>query len=98
MNTAAAPATDSSRLVQVWDDYLAAMQAGTAPDRAEFVARHPDLAGELEECLASLEFIRKAAARASPLDGIAADPAGPEALGQLGDFRILRELGRGGMG
>ena len=70
------------------------------PSRAEFVARYPEIAEPLAECLAGLEFVQAAAPQLSqPLDGIA--PTGePEALatGVLGDFRIIREVGRGGMG
>lgn len=46
-----------SRLVQVLESYLAACQAGTAPDQHELLARHPELAEDLKDCLASLEFI-----------------------------------------
>lgn len=49
-----------SRLVKVLDDYLAALQRGDAPARSELLAAHPDLADDLEACLASLEFIRQA--------------------------------------
>jgi serine/threonine protein kinase len=83
-----------ARLVQVLDGYLAALQAGTAPDRGDLLARHPDLAADLDACLGSLEFIRRAAVRP------AACPAqGEEELPRiLGDYRIVREVGRGGMG
>jgi hypothetical protein len=88
------------RLAQVLDGYLAAVQAGTPPDRDELLARHPELAGDLRECLASLEVIRRAAV--SPAPEGAATPEAPSAsersAGVLGDFRILREVGRGGMG
>jgi serine/threonine protein kinase len=89
------------RLVQVLDSYLAAAQEGKAPTRDELLASYPDLAGDLEACLASLEFIRQASLTASPL---AIDPqpieaqGGETALGDLGDFRIIQEVGRGGMG
>lgn len=75
------------RLAELIDQYLADLQAGTAPDRARLLADHPDLAGELEACLAGIDFIHAAG-------------AGPERSPErvLGDFRICRELGRGGMG
>jgi tRNA A-37 threonylcarbamoyl transferase component Bud32 len=83
---AAAPPTDSAAtLVRVLDQYLADLQAGRAPDRAALLAAHPHLAAQLESCLAALDFIHKAER-----------PAG--APTQLGDFRIVREVGRGGMG
>lgn len=86
------PATDAyvagsaAELVNVLDQYLAELQAGRAPERGRFLAEHPELAGQLEQCLAGIEFIHRATERSGDT------PA------QLGDFRILREIGRGGMG
>ena len=78
----------SAALVHVLDQYLADVRAGRAPDRARILAENPGLAAQLEPCLAGIDFIHRA--------------AGPNELGQaptrLGDFQIVRELGRGGMG
>jgi serine/threonine protein kinase len=87
------------RLAEVLDANLAALEAGKPPDVEELLARHPDLAGDLRECLASLAFIRRAEVRAGRVaDDGDAPPQGEAAGGMLGDFRILREVGRGGMG
>src|SRR5262249_11316404 len=43
-------------LARVLEQYLGALEAGTAPDREVFLAAHPQLAGELRECLASLDL------------------------------------------
>ena len=75
----------AAALVRVLDQYMAELKSGTAPDRAKFLADHPELASQSEPCLAGIEFIYRAARPAS-------SPT------QLGDFRIIRELGRGGMG
>jgi serine/threonine protein kinase len=98
----AAPPSEEG-LAQALEDYLAAVTAGTAPPREEFLARHPDLAEDLDACLAALRFIGRAAR--GPLSAVGGGevlpPAGPEgepASGVLGDFRIVREVGRGGMG
>jgi serine/threonine protein kinase len=95
------PSASEARLVEVLDAYLAAAEEGRAPKREELLAEHAELAEKLETCLASLEFIRQASLSATPLvlapmagDADDADPG----LGDLGDFRILREVGRGGMG
>lgn len=74
-----------SVLARLLDDYLAELQAGRRPDRAKLLADHPGLAGELDACLAGLDFIHRAA------QPVASPP-------QIGDFRIVREIGRGGMG
>jgi serine/threonine protein kinase len=87
------------RLARALDAYLAAVQAGTPPDKDEFLARYPELAEDLEICLASLEFIRRAAVKpSSPMPDSSTPPGDGLITGVLGDFRILSEVGRGGMG
>jgi hypothetical protein len=88
--------------------YLAEADRGHAPDRAEVLARHPDLAPELEAFFADRDrFVRAAAPLASPPAGadaetLAPSPAtGDPTLGTVryfGDYELLRELARGGMG
>ena len=82
------PDEPSSELVELLDGYLAELQSGRRPDRAKLLAEHPDLAAQLEQCLSGIEFIHQASV-VRPTS---------EPLGQLGDFRIVREVGRGGMG
>jgi hypothetical protein len=89
------------RLVQVLDAYLAAAQEGTAPARGVLLAEYPELAEDLEACLASLEFIRQASLTTPPLvDDLKSMEAseGAAGIGELGDFRLIAEVGRGGMG
>src|SRR5712692_4511190 len=85
------------------EEYLAALEAGKNPSRQEFLARYPAIAEPLAECLDGLEFIQTAAPRLQ--ESAAEHAAGPQPLGAdfhpegpLGDYRILREIGRGGMG
>jgi serine/threonine protein kinase len=93
------------RLNDVLLAYLEAAQAGRAPDRRQVMAEHPELRPELEEFFASHDEVERLAA---PMREVTAesgagavrppDAAPPAELGQLGDFRLLREVGRGGMG
>jgi outer membrane protein assembly factor BamB len=80
------PEAATMALARILDQYLADLQAGRAPDRDRLLADYPQLAAELEQCLSGIDFVHRAA---QPGDGTPA---------QLGDFRILREIGRGGMG
>jgi tetratricopeptide (TPR) repeat protein len=96
MNTSTqSPSGKEIRLAQILDDYLAAVQHGAAFDPSALLAAHPDLAEDLKVCLASLNFLRTA----SSADRLVSD-FGEEGSTSavLGDFRIVRELGRGGMG
>ncbi|HEV3440409.1 MAG TPA: protein kinase [Gemmata sp.] len=78
-------------------DYRASLETGHTPDRLEFLSRYSDIAGELADCLDGLEFLRSAAPNFSTSPAI--DPELPAPLeGTLGDYRLIREVGRGGMG
>ena len=81
----AVPEEVASQLIGILDEYVERLKAGTAPSRAQLIAAHPELARQLEACLAGLEFIH-GTARTAAAQAVA-----------LGDFRILREVGRGGM-
>src|SRR5262249_30336198 len=96
---AAAPGLDDPRVARAMEEYLAELEAGRPPDRGAFLARHAAVAGVLAQCLDALPFLRGAVSqlRASAAGG--AVPAAAPAVGApLGDFRIVREVGRGGMG
>ena len=88
-----------ARLNEALLAYDAALQ-----DRDQLLAAYPDLRADLEEFFAGHDEVERLAA---PLRQDAIDrnleaitfPAGiASAIGQLGDFRLLREIGRGGMG
>lgn len=77
-------------------EYAAALEAGQRPDRAALLARHPALAERLADCLDGLEYMRGHTAQL--WEQAAANPSLPAGPVALGDFQIVRELGRGGMG
>ncbi len=89
---------DDPRVVAALEEYLRHRRAGRVPRREEFLGRHGEIAGVLAECIDGLEFIRSAAdeSASSPGEGTPADGVRPATL--LGDFRVVREIGRGGMG
>src|SRR6266851_4994781 len=90
----------SFQVLHVLEDYLAELERGVPPHPDELLARHPDLAEPLQAYLASLDFLHRAAVSLHGDPRPDPAPAGeqPAAPGHLGDFRILREVGRGGMG
>jgi serine/threonine protein kinase len=90
---------DDPRVLQAVREYQSALEAGQPLQRQEFLLRHREIATALAECLDALEFVHAAAPR---LDEPGHDRS-PQTLPvdstvPLGDFRILREIGRGGMG
>jgi eukaryotic-like serine/threonine-protein kinase len=96
-----APDLDDPRVVEALEEYLAAVEEGQAPNRQTFLARHPEIAAALAECLDGLEALHEASSSSHPSGRgqAASSPLMEGALGTpLGDFRIIREVGRGGMG
>jgi eukaryotic-like serine/threonine-protein kinase len=93
---------DDPRLTQAVQEYLQELESGRRPDRRQWLDRYPDLAGAINQCLDGLEFVHQAAPLASPLSGSTGRVGGtaddPLAANPLGDFQIVREIGRGGMG
>jgi serine/threonine protein kinase len=89
--------SDDPRLVAALEEYLIQLNTGGPPNRSAFLAEHPEIADELADCLDGLEFIHSAAPRiSSPEPSHEVERLAPAT--QLGDYRILREVGRGGMG
>jgi serine/threonine protein kinase len=93
-------AQDNPRVVAALESYLEALRNGRGWSREEFLAKHFEISEVLDQCLSGLEFIQAAAAQLEQSQlSSATDPADaipPSA--RLGDYRILHEIGRGGMG
>jgi RNA polymerase sigma-70 factor (subfamily 1) len=85
------------RLGEVICACLEAVESGRPLDRGELLARHPEFAAELAEFLEDQRHVQRCAA---PLRAVVqGEEAGSVSTGtELGDFRIVREIGRGGMG
>jgi serine/threonine protein kinase/WD40 repeat protein len=92
----------ASLVAHVADEFAAELERGGNPDAEQYAGRHPQAANLLRQVLASVQMVRQSAASGDgSLTGTgaasAADPPGYE-TGVLGDFRLVREIGHGGMG
>jgi WD40 repeat protein/serine/threonine protein kinase len=85
---------------QIADEFVEAFRRGQRPSVEEFARRYPEHADEIREMLPALALMEQAKAPddASGERGNPAAPAAVPSLRQLGDYQILREVGRGGMG
>ncbi len=102
--TCAGPGDDAGRdpIKALAQSFLERLRRGERPSVDEYAAAHPELAGEIRELLPALERLE----RDQSVGGEATvpGPAGPRAATlrgvprQLGDYTILREVGRGAMG
>jgi serine/threonine protein kinase len=87
-------------VLHILEDYLIELERGGRPRPDALLAEHPDLAEILRPYLDKLDVLHQAGAslrRSEPSSEVALAERLPE-LGQLGDYRIIREIGRGGMG
>jgi serine/threonine protein kinase len=92
------PQLDDPRIVEALDEYLAALEAGQKPDREAFLARHAEIAAALAHCLEGMDALHQSSSAQPRSAPGGAAPADWQPGTVLGDFRILREIGRGGMG
>ncbi len=91
------------RLDEVVLAYLKAVEAGQKPDHQELLDRHADLLPELAQffedadALGGLALRSRSVKPATALAGESVSETIAEGK-ELGDFRIVREVGKGGMG
>ncbi len=85
------------RLGRALDQYLSQLETDRPMSREELFAQYPDLADDLRHCLASIDFIGRTAVAGAGRGADDSTDAGITGK-PLGDFRIVREIGRGGMG
>ena len=104
---------DSQILNEIIARFIQAREAGEAPNQEDILASHPDHAAALRAFFEEDAFLRTDASENPPIhgdgmqDSAAGDPTlapgtGAEAIGTqvqyFGDYELLNEIARGGMG
>jgi serine/threonine protein kinase len=79
---------------QIADEFTQRLNRGEQPSVEEYATRHPEIAELLRQLLPALRLIRRPDVEAAVI-GASHEPRLPALLG---DFRLIREVGRGGMG
>jgi serine/threonine protein kinase len=79
------------------DDLTARCQAGEVIDVEACAADHPEYAEQLRRLIPALQVLAELS-HSRDARGTAPPDLGPTETGTLGDFQLLREIGRGGMG
>jgi serine/threonine-protein kinase len=93
--------SDQDQIGALAEEYLAAHRQGLKPSVESYAAAHPKLADEIRRLFPALLMMEELKPASDDATG---SFAGTEVvvrgarLERLGDFRILREVGRGGMG
>jgi serine/threonine protein kinase len=84
-------------LDQLADEFAERYRRGERPALKEYLDKYPDLADEIRELFPAMVEIEQVKEDRSAAEEPA--PTGPlPPLEQVGDFRIIREVGKGGMG
>jgi len=89
-------ASVDSQIAQVADDFLDRISRGEQPAVSEYTRRYPQIASLIPQVLSALQVMKQRPP--IPDDRKAAHEPTQFANGCLGDYRIVREVGRGGMG
>jgi eukaryotic-like serine/threonine-protein kinase len=89
---------DRNPLDLLAEDFVARFRAGERPALSEYAGRHPDLAAEIRDlfpALVEMEQLKPSTADQTGSFPSASEPTDPI---RVGEFRILRRIGSGGMG
>ncbi len=98
------PSEREQRVNEAIAVYLQAVDAGAPPDREVFLAQYADIAAELHAFLADRERFRRLAGNAptvapgEPSDVSRRVAAPGDTVPYFGDYELLAEIARGGMG
>jgi serine/threonine protein kinase/WD40 repeat protein len=85
---------------EVAEAFLARYRSGERPSITEYVAKHPELAEEIRELFPALVIMEEIGAEEAASPSKATSSVTPDGgrLKQIADYRIICEIGRGGMG
>lgn len=85
---------------RIADEFVAEFRAGRRPSVDDYARRYPEFADDIKEILPALVLMERAKSVGGSIDGesVCAHDSSPLLGKELGDYRIIREVGRGGMG
>src|SRR5947208_365441 len=101
------PGEREQRLERLMAEYLEAARAGQTPPREQWLGAHPDLADDLRRFLDNHQWMQRpgtpsaeSTGEAPPTVAASMTPfaAPPGVLRSFGDYELLQEIARGGMG
>src|SRR5262245_50773856 len=94
------PSDDRSPVELLADEFLTRCKRGEKPTIREYCDRHPELAEEIRDVFEAMLMVEDLRPGSSDVSGSVGESVkvGGKRLAQVGDYRILCEIGRGGMG
>jgi serine/threonine protein kinase len=91
-------ANEQDIIDQLADSFVARLRAGERPSVEEYAQRHPELADGIRELLPALAMLEQRVPVPGGDRGQREERLRDRAPAEIGDYRIIREIGRGGMG
>ncbi len=91
------PEAHCQQLDDLAEEFAERIRRGESPTVSEYATRHAELAAEIRDLFPTIAALERLKAKRAQPQGQPASLGGAR-LERLGDFHILREIGRGGMG
>lgn len=89
-------------LGELTEEFVQRFRAGERPDWQEYAGLHPELAEQIRELFPTMMLMEQSRNWQLQLDELERGPVVRDSMGakleRLGDFQLIREVGRGGMG
>lgn len=89
---------DRDPIERLADSFVNRLRAGEYPSISEYRAKYPELANAIPELLPALAELERNASVDSSAHSVVGSQLQLNAPRQLGEYTILQEIGRGGMG
>src|SRR5262245_24219018 len=86
---------DRNPIDELAEEFVARFRRGERPTLSEYVRKYPQLTDEIREIIPALVAMEQLKPDSSDAPEGAPREQRPD---RIGDYRILREIGRGGMG
>jgi serine/threonine protein kinase/WD40 repeat protein len=94
-----APISERDPIAEIVEEFVARLRAGEHPTVSEYVERFPALAEQLGKALPVVQAMEQLSPLGQTESADQRPALSPAAMpGQLGEYRLVREIGRGGMG
>ena len=91
------PTDPDDLVVELADEFASKLRNGHRPTITEYVRRHPELEDEIRGTFGAIAVIERCRSK-SPSSESHVQDVEISRLNELGDFTVIREIGRGGMG
>jgi eukaryotic-like serine/threonine-protein kinase len=91
--------SNSGVVVELAEEFVDRYRKGQRPSLKEYIDRYPELAAEIKDVFPAMAMMENIAIADECLKlGPQPDEPAARSFEQLGDYRIIREIGHGGMG